>query len=106
MKTIPADLLGEIVRRLATGLQPVRIFLFGSHAYGNPVDDSDIDLLIEVPDSKEPRHRRAAVAYGLLQGLAAPTELFVLTSAELERAAMSPLSLEHIVKEKGRLLYG
>ena len=94
------------MQRLALGLQPRRIFLFGSHASGRPNDDSDIDLLIEVPDSKEPRHRRAAFAYGLLQGLAAPAELFVLTSAEFERGALAPLSLEREVQEKGRLIYG
>ncbi len=106
MKTIPETLLQEIVRRLARGLKPKRIFLFGSHAYGTPAEDSDIDLLVEVPHSSEPRHRRASVAYGLLAGLGAATEVIVLTSAEIEKAKEVRVSLENMVLRKGRLLYG
>ncbi len=106
MKTIPDGLLQEIVRRLVAGMNPKRIFLFGSHAYGTPAEGSDIDLLIEVSDSDEPRHRRASVAYGLLSGLAAPTEIIVLTSAELEKARDIRVSLENAVLREGRLLYG
>jgi len=106
VKTIPETLLQEIVRRLARGLKPKRIFLFGSHAYGTPAEDSDIDLLVEVPHSSEPRHRRASVAYGLLAGLGAATEVIVLTSAEIEKAKEVRVSLENMVLRKGRLLYG
>ena len=35
----------EIVRRLITQYSPQKIFLFGSYAYGEPDEDSDIDLL-------------------------------------------------------------
>jgi predicted nucleotidyltransferase len=106
VKTIPETLLQEIVRRLARGLKPKRIFLFGSHAYGTPAEDSDIDLLVEVPHSSEPRHRRASVAYGLLAGLGAATEIIVLTSADIEKAKEVRISLENTVLRKGRLLYG
>ena len=27
-----------------------RIYLFGSHAYGNPTDESDIDIFVVTPD--------------------------------------------------------
>lgn len=91
MKTIPEQLLNTIVQRLALGLQPKRIFLFGSHASGNPTEESDIDLLIEIAHSSEPRHRRASTAYGLLVGLAAPAEIIVLTSEEIERARTGSL---------------
>ena len=36
----------RIVRRIAEGYQPIKVILFGSHAYGEPTADSDIDLLI------------------------------------------------------------
>ena len=106
VKTIPDHLLTTIVQRLALGLRPRRIFLFGSHASGKATDDSDIDLLVEIPHSSEPRHRRASVAYGLLAGLAAPTEIIVLTSDEIERARAVPVSWENTILREGRLLYG
>lgn len=106
VKTIPESLLQEIVRRLVAGLRPKRIFLFGSHAYGTPSESSDIDLLVEIPASSEPRRRRASFAYGLLAGHAASTEILVLTSAEIEKSKQVRVSLENTVLRKGRLLYG
>jgi len=50
---IPTDLKQDIVKTLKT-LNPEKIILFGSHAYGKPNDDSDIDLLIikKIPEKK------------------------------------------------------
>ncbi|HID94921.1 MAG TPA: nucleotidyltransferase domain-containing protein [Candidatus Latescibacteria bacterium] len=36
----------EIVKRIVTGYKPEKIVLFGSYAYGNPTEDSDLDLLV------------------------------------------------------------
>lgn len=44
MKSIQA-LSDRIVREF----QPLRIILFGSHAYGSPRADSDVDLLVIMP---------------------------------------------------------
>jgi len=40
------ELLDEIVRRLVEGANPEKIILFGSQAYGEPDEDSDIDLIV------------------------------------------------------------
>ena len=106
MKYIPAELLEEIVRRLVEGLRPEKIILFGSHAYGKPNEASDIDLLVVVSESEEPRHRRARKAYSYLRGLTAPTELIVLTQQEIEQAASMPASLVNQAIQRGRVLYG
>ncbi len=39
-------ILSEIVEKLKREYKPLKIILFGSYAYGNPREDSDIDLLI------------------------------------------------------------
>jgi len=44
----------EIVERLKP-LQPERIILFGSYAYGNPTEDSDIDLYVVTNDDFIPQ---------------------------------------------------
>lgn len=36
----------EIVEKLKKEYDPLKIILFGSYAYGNPTEDSDIDLFI------------------------------------------------------------
>ena len=40
-----AEISGEIVERLIS-LEPDKIILFGSYAYGNPTEESDIDLFL------------------------------------------------------------
>jgi uncharacterized protein len=106
MKKIPEGLLEEIVERLKEGLHPDKIILFGSHAYGKPNDDSDIDLLIVLPESNEPSYRRASKAYSYLWGLTAPTELVVATQQEIERASRVPASLLNQAVQRGKVLYG
>lgn len=106
MKHIPPELLKDIVKRLVDGLHPEKIILFGSHAYGEPGESSDIDLLIVISESDEPRHRRARRAYSYLRGLTAPTELIVLTRQEMERSAKVPTSLVNSAIQQGRVLYG
>ncbi len=51
----------EIVRQLVENYQPQQIILFGSLAYGNPNEDSDIDLLIIKDTPETPLARRVHV---------------------------------------------
>ncbi len=36
----------RIVKRITEGYKPLKVILYGSDAWGQPTDDSDIDLLI------------------------------------------------------------
>ena len=106
MKELSPVVLQEIVERLIRGLQPEKIVLFGSHAYGEPHEASDIDLLVVVTETPEPQHKRASQAYRGLRGLTAPTEVIVLTHREAEQAATVPASLVSQALQHGRVLYG
>jgi len=100
------ELIKEIVGRLAQGLHPERIYLFGSRARDQAGDDSDIDLLVVVPDSDLPRHQREALSYDLLWGLTTPIDVIVLTRAEFQRASRVKTSLVATVEAEGQVLYG
>ena len=41
--------IDELAQRIAQEFDPDRIILFGSHAYGAPREDSDVDLLVILP---------------------------------------------------------
>ena len=43
----------DILEKIVAGYAPQKVILFGSYAYGEPDEDSDIDLLI-IKDTNEP----------------------------------------------------
>jgi predicted nucleotidyltransferase len=105
MKVLDAGLLDEIVRRIVAALQPETIYLYGSHAYGQPHEDSDVDLLIVVRELERSPRESAIEVYRALRGLYVPVEVKVVTQREFERRARWLSSVERVVKEKGKLLY-
>jgi predicted nucleotidyltransferase len=98
--------LKEITRRLVAEFAPERIILFGSHAWGHPGENSDIDLLVVVAESDLTPPRRAARAYRCLREIPVPLDILVRTREEVERTRHVPASLIHEVLERGRVLYG
>ena len=106
MKSISPDLLEEMERRLIAELQPEQIILFGSHAWGSPDEDSDVDLLVIVPRSDDKPARRAMRAYRCLRGLMVPADVLVKTRSEVERFRRVHASLESEILERGKVLYG
>jgi len=106
MNTDNLQVLEQIVQRLEEGLHPEQIILFGSYAYGEPTEGSDIDLLIIVPDSTEPAYRRAQKAYRCVGAVGVPKDLVVLTREEFEKQARVVTSLAGRAKNRGKVLYG
>src|SRR3954466_6773058 len=45
----PMRLIRRFARQVAQLFQPDKIILFGSHAYGTPHADSDVDILVVMP---------------------------------------------------------
>ena len=105
MKTIDPSLLEEAIRRIVDVLHPELVYLYGSHAYGHPDEDSDVDLLVVVCDSRLPPHKRAIEAYRALRGLFLPAEVKVMTRAEFEGRAEWLSSIGRVVRKKGKVLY-
>lgn len=99
------EALPEIVRRLRDALQPERIYLFGSAAYGTITPSSDVDLLVVVPDSPLDFFQRGVLACDALWGIDLPIDVQVYTRAEFESRAVLPVSLERTVRTKGCVLY-
>ena len=106
VKTIPSGLLEKVVERLKAEFQPEEIYLFGSHAWGAPTDDSDVDLMVIVRDSSEKTIRRMQRAHRCLSGLGFSKDVLVPTRAQVNRYKHLRASLFHQVLAKGRKLYG
>src|SRR6266480_260486 len=50
---VPMSAIRRFARQIAERFQPERIILFGSHAYGTPHADSDVDILVVMPARNE-----------------------------------------------------
>jgi uncharacterized protein len=106
MKTLDKNLLETATQRLVAEFQPEQIWLFGSHAWGTPTEDSDVDLMVIVPSSGERPIRRAQRAQKCLGRLAVPADVLVRTRGEVNRYKHLRASLFHQVLNQGRKLYG
>lgn len=105
MERLDDERLQEAVRRLREGLSPKAVYLYGSHAYGTPHADSDVDLFVVVESLEEPWYEVEARAYGLLAGLKLPAQIRVVTEEEYEKRRHWVASLEREVDERGVQLY-
>src|SRR5947199_6294947 len=50
---VPMSVIRRFARQVAERFRPERIILFGSHAYGTPHADSDVDILVVMPARNE-----------------------------------------------------
>jgi len=106
MKQLTTELLEQITQKLVATLNPEQIILFGSYAYGEPNEDSDIDLLVIVSHSNEPRYRRSRQAYKVLRGIGTPTDVIIMTREEVNNKVNVRSSLINRVIHDGKVLYG
>ena len=105
MKTIPQGLLETVVERLKAEFQPEEIYLFGSHAWGTPTEDSDVDLMVIVKESSERPIRRMQRAHHCLSGMGFAKDVLVQTRAEFDRYRHLKAALTHQIFEQGKKLY-
>ena len=106
MKEISPELLAEITRRLVAEFQPGQIILFGSHAWGDPSKDSDLDFLVIVSESKESPTERSGRGHRAMGEIPAALDILVKTRAEVERFRHVHASLTAEILERGKILYG
>jgi predicted nucleotidyltransferase len=106
MNATTEDLLDNVVSRLKAEFEPDEIYLFGSHAWGTPREDSDFDLMVIVPHSNDQPIRRMQRAHRCLRGLHLSKDIFVQTRSEFDRYKDLKSSLQHAIVNRGRKLYG
>ena len=68
----------EIVRRIVNACQPEKIILFGSYARGDHGPDSDLDLLVIIPEVESNREESTRLR-GKLMGMLVPVDIIVVT---------------------------
>lgn len=108
MKKIAADALDNVVHRIIQAFYLEQIRLFGSQAWGQPNEDSDIELLVVPDTSSEPGYRRSREVFRSQRGLRLPieVEVEVRTRDKMICAPQQvPTSLEHQASDRQQSLY-
>lgn len=84
--------------------RPEKIILFGSHAWGKPKKDSDIDILIIKKTTGNP-YKRIPEARSYLHNINQAFDILVMKPEEVEkRLKLGDFFIEEIIK-KGKVLY-
>lgn len=92
-----------VVNQIAQQFQPDKVILFGSYAYGEPNEDSDVDLLVVMPADKRDTKKAIEIVRTLRPGF--PMDLLVYDPQYLyDRSQMRDWFVREIV-EKGKTLY-
>lgn len=76
--------IDRLVERIVQMVHPLRIILFGSAVKGDPKPDSDIDVLVVMPEGTH-RRRTAQYLYQKITHLGVPFDLLVATPSDLEK---------------------
>lgn len=104
IETVTDEILREVVRRIVEAVDPDKVILFGSYAYGRPHQASDLDLLVIMPSDK-PRWQRSIPVYNALRGLLVPKDVVVYTPEEVEEWSEVPQAFITTAVRKGTVLY-
>jgi len=99
--------LQEAIHVIKENIVPKRIYLFGSHAYGNPNNDSDLDLCIVTDEVKERKIMVIRkIRRAMVDRVSAPVDLLLYTSREFEERAKLASTLEFTILKDGVQVYG
>jgi len=104
-KQVTPELIAYVVEKIARGVAPRRIILFGSHARGEAAQMSDLDLFIVQDSGMSNREMRRQIEY-LLWGRRFGVDLIVRRPEEVKRNVDdgNPFYTRHVLGE-GRVLY-
>ena len=96
----------EIVKKIKKQYQPDKIILFGSYAYGEPTENSDIDLLI-IKESNKRRIDRFCEVRKIIRDIKGISiQPVVFTKDEFNKRLKIGDDFLKEILEKGEVLYG
>ncbi len=99
----PVAIEKEIVSRLMP-INPERIILFGSYAYGNPDKNSDLDICI-ITDSQISKSVKKKKIRHLLKGITIAKDILTPTVEEYEFYRKEAGSVYMEIDKKGKILW-
>lgn len=98
------EILQQLVQQIVREVHPLRIILFGSAATGTLRSDSDLDLLVVMPEGVH-RRRTAQQLYRNVSGIAMPFDILVATPSDLAKHKDNIGLVYHTILKQGKEVY-
>lgn len=98
------DSLRPAIQKIVQELDPEKIILFGSYAYGNPNRHSDVDLLVIMKTNESLKERSWAVSR-LLLPRPFPVDILVKTPEEVNDGLKTGDFFLREIMARGKVLY-
>ena len=99
---VPMSVIRQYARAVVERFEPEKIILFGSHAYGEPHADSDVDILVVMPARSEIGQ---AIRIDRAVDPAFPLDLIVCTPKNIAWRLKEGDSFLCEIMTKGKVLY-
>ncbi len=96
--------IDDLIGRIVDTVHPLRIVLFGSAARGEMGPDSDIDIMVVMPDGTH-RLNTTRYLYRRMFGFGFPVDIVVATPSILERHKNNIGLIYRTVLEEGKEVY-
>ncbi|MCH7761802.1 nucleotidyltransferase domain-containing protein [candidate division TA06 bacterium] len=93
----------KIVQQMAERFHLQKVILFGSYAYGQPTEDSDVDLLVVMETDEKPLHVAARISASVDHPF--PLEIIVRRPQDLKAYLAEKSVFETHVITNGIALY-
>jgi uncharacterized protein len=105
MKMISKELTDKIKNLLIQNYNPLKIYIFGSYAWGMPNEESDLDLLLVVDNSDLKVYKRSIKAYQALRDIRISKDILVYTAQEFEERCKDRTTLSYKIMNEGKMIY-
>jgi predicted nucleotidyltransferase len=96
--------LRPAIQKIVSELNPEKVILFGSYAYGTPNPHSDVDLLVIMETRASLKERSWAVSR-LLIPRPFPVDIIVKTPKEMEKALEAGDFFMKEIVTRGKVMY-
>ena len=100
----PGQALRRLVDQIVAAVHPLRIILFGWAARGGAHHDSDLDVLVVMPEGTAGLET-ARELYRRIRGVGVAFDILVATPAIIERHGDNPGLIYRTILREGRTVY-
>ena len=106
---ISEEKIQEMIQLLVEVYEPTAVYLFGSYAWGEPNEDSDLDFFVVISDDIKAnwdyRHNKRMLV-NMSEVYDVSMDILVNNQSDFLRRSQHPSTLQFKILKEGRQLYG